>query len=181
MNDRKFFPAIIFTICATVAFLYWQLIYIPIQAEISNLNAETKKFQAAEKELKTLQTRYKNFEDVVDSTAESLSLAQELLPAEMNDEKFIAALYTLAENKKILINSVQVGEISEKDSVQRQSIKIRLDADYISLVNFIREILDGERLASLENFSLTGNGESNILDCELEFSIFATNSIFDFQ
>lgn len=97
------------------------------------------------------------------------------MPAEMNAEKFIAALYTSAENKKILINSVQTGEISEKDSLQRQEIKIRLDADYISLLNFIREVIDGERLASLENFSIAKDGESNILNCELEFIIFAAN------
>ena len=175
MLDKKFLPLIISGICATVSFLYWQLIYIPIQAEISKFNVETKKITALENEIKFLQTRYKNFEELVDSTAENLSRAQELLPAEMNSEKFISELYNFAEDKKILINSVQVGEISEVDSVQRQSVKIRLDADYISLLNFIREILDGERLTSLENFSLSSNAESNILSCELEFIIFALN------
>jgi len=68
-----------------------------------------------------------------------------------------------------------VGEISEIDSVQKQSVKIRLDADYISLSNFIREILDGERLASLKNFSISSDDESNILNCELEFIIFAAD------
>ena len=175
MLDKKFLPLIIFGICATVSFLYWQLIYIPIQAEISKFNAETKQIETLEKEIKILQTRYKNLEEIADSTAEKLALAQELLPAELNSEKFINALYNFAEDKKILINSVQMGEISEVDSVQRQSVKIRLDADYISFLNFIREILDGERLASLANFSISSNGESNILDCELEFIIFALN------
>ena len=170
MSNKNFLPPIIFIICATTLFLYWQLIYIPVQAEITKFDAETKKFQAAEKELNYLQTRYKNFEEIAELTAEKL-------PAEMNDEKFIAALYTLATDKNILIKSVQVGEISENDSVQKQSIKIRLDADYISLLNFIREILDGERLASLESYSISSDGESNILNCELEFIIFAANLV----
>lgn len=173
MLDKKFLPLIIFVTCATVSFLYWQLIYIPIQAEISKFNSETKKIETAEKEIARLQTRYKNLEEIADSTAEKLVLAQELLPAELNSEKFINALYNFAEDKKILINSVQVGEISEVDTVQRQAVKIRFDADYISLLNFIREILDGERLASLENFSLTAEDASNILNCELEITIFA--------
>lgn len=139
------------------------------------LDAETKRLETIEKELEYLQTRYKNFEAVVELTAERLAQMQEYLPAEMNDEKFIGELYRLAENenKKILINSVQAGEISEKDSVQRQVIKIRLEADFISLLNFIREVIDGDRLASFENFSITSDGESNILDCELEFVIFS--------
>lgn len=166
-------PVAVFTICATVAILYWQLIYIPVQAEISRLDAESKRLETIEKELEYLQTRYKNFEAVVELAAERLAQMQEYLPAEMNDEKFIGELYRLAENKKILINSVQAGEISEKDSVQRQVIKIRLEADFISLLNFIREVIDGDRLASFENFSITSDGESNILDCELEFVIFA--------
>lgn len=177
MSNKNFLPPIIFIICATTLFLYWQLIYIPVQAEITKFDAETKKFQAAEKELNYLQTRYKNFEEIAELTAEKLSAAQELFPAEMNDEKFIAALYNLAADKNILINSVQVGEISENDSVQKQSIKIRLDADYISLLNFIREILDGERLANLESYSISSDGESNILNCELEFIIFAANLV----
>lgn len=175
MSKKNFFPAIVFTICATIAILYWQLIYIPVQSEILSLAAESKRLETIEKELEILQARYKNFEEFVASTEEKLFQMQELLPAEMNAEKFIAALYTSAENKKILINSVQTGEISEKDSVQRQEIKIRLDADYISLLNFIREVIDGERLASLENFSIAKDGESNILNCELEFIIFAAN------
>ncbi len=176
MIKKNFLPAIVFVTCATVAILYRQFIYIPIQAEISSLKAETKRLQTIEKELEILQTRHKNFEEFVELTEEKLTQAQELLPTEMNAEKFISELYTLAENKKILLNSVQVGETSEKNSVQRQIIKIHLEADYISLLNFIREILDGERLASLENFSITKDGESNILTCELEFLIFALKS-----
>ena len=173
MLNKKFLPLIIFVTCATASVLYWQLIYIPVKAEISRLNAETKNFQVAEQELKYLQTRYKNFEKIVDLTAEKLARAQDYLPSEMNAEKFTAELYNFAEDKRILINAVQLGEISVTETVQKQSVKIQLNTDYISLLNFIREILDGERLASLENFIIASENESNILNCELEFTIFA--------
>ena len=117
----------------------------------------------------------RNLENLAKRIEDQLEKMQEYLPAEMNDEKFVAELYKIAEDKKILITSVQVGEISEKDSVQKQSVKIRLESDYISLLNFIREILDGERLASFENFSLEREDDSNILNCELEFVIFSAN------
>lgn len=175
MNRKNILPTAILAICATVAILYWQLIYLPLESEISRLDAETRKIEVLEKELNHLQTRYKNFEAVVELTEERLTQMQEYLPAEMNAEKFIADLYNLAEDKKILINSVQAGEVSEKNPVQRQQIKIRMESDYISLLNFIREVLDGERLASFESFSIARDGESNILNCEVEFVIFAAN------
>ena len=173
MRKRNFLPIATLIICATVAILYRQTIYLPVQAEISRLNAETKEIETLEREIENLQARYGNIEDFAESTNERLAQMQEYLPAEMNAEKFIAQLYIFAEDKKILINSVQVGEISEKDSVQSQAIKIRLEADYISLLNFIREILDGERLASFENFTIARIDDTNILNCELEFVIFA--------
>lgn len=171
--NKKFLPIATLIICAVVAILYWQLIYQPVRAEISKLDAETQRIETIEREIETLQARYGNIEDLVASAEEKFVQMQELLPAEMNAEKFVAEIYALSADKKILINSVQVGEISEKDSVQKQSIKIRLESDYISLLNFVREILDGERLASFENFSIVREGETNILNCELEFVIFA--------
>ena len=176
MTDKNFFPVMIFFMCAAVAVLYRQFIYIPVQNEIAALNAQTQHLESIEKEIKALTARHKNFEELVASAEENLLQMQKLLPAEMNAEKFIAELYTLTENKKILINSIQAGEISKKDSVQRQEIKIHLEADYISLLNFIREILEGERLASFEKFLISGDGESDILNCELEFIIFAAQA-----
>ncbi len=43
------------------------------------------------------------------------------------------------------------------------------------MLNFIREMLNGGRMVNFENFSIESDGKTNILDCELEFSIFAAN------
>ena len=139
------------------------------------MNAETKQIEATELELKNLQERYGDLKKFFQLTQERLAQMQEYLPAEMQAEKFVAQLYDAAEGKKILINSVQLGDTSEKDSLQIQQIKIKLTSDYISLLNFIREILDGERLTSFESFSIAREGESNILNCELEFLIFSAD------
>lgn len=175
MRNKKILPVAVLIICTIVAFLYRQLIYLPVQAEISSFNAQTKQIETAEKEIENLQARYGSLEKLAEMTEDSLAQMQEYLPAEMNSEKFATQLYSAAEDKKILINSVQFGEVSEKNSVQRQTVKIQLEADYISLLNFIREILDGERIASFENFSIARAADSNILNCELEFVIFAAN------
>ena len=175
MRNRNIFLAAVLITCAMVAILYWQLIYLPVQAEVSRLNAETKQIELAELEVKNLQERYGDLEKFVELTEERLAQMQEYLPAEMQAEKFVAQLYNAAEDKKILINSVQLGEVSEKNSVQTQTVKIQLSSDYISLLNFIREILDGERLASFEDFSIAREDDTNILNCELEFVIFAAD------
>ena len=175
MKNKNILPLAVCIICATVAILYWQLIYLPVQAEISRLDAETTQIEIAEREIKNLQERYGDLEKLVESANESLAQMQEYLPAEMQAEKFVAELYALAEDKQILINSVQMGEVSEKNSVQNQSVKIKLESDFISLLNFIREILDGTRLVSFENFSIAREDETNILNCELEFVIFSAD------
>ncbi|MBO4400625.1 MAG: type 4a pilus biogenesis protein PilO [Selenomonadaceae bacterium] len=168
MREKSFLPTV-FGTCAAAAVLFWLLVYTPLKAEISAMRLETQQLQLQARELETLHARYGNLVDFAEKVDERLILAQEFLPAKLDDEKFIESLYQIAGGKKILINSVQVGEISEGD-VQRQSVRVQLDADYISLLNFIREVLDGGRLVTLENFSLEGSG---VLNCELEFYIFA--------
>lgn len=168
MREKFFLPTTL-AICATAAVLFWLLVYAPAQAEISAMKLETRRLQMQTRELENLQAHYGNLEDFAEIVDERFSLAQEFLPTNVDDEKFVDELYRIAEGKKILINSVQVGEIQE-DEIQRQSVRVRLDADYISLLNFIREVLDGGRLVTLENFSVEGSG---ILSCELEFFIFA--------
>lgn len=168
MREKSFLLTVL-GICATAAVLFWLLVYAPVKAEISAMRLETQRLQLQARELETLQARYGNLADFSEKVDERLILAREFLPASLDDEKFVDSLYKIAAGKKILINSVQVGEISEGD-VQRQSVRVRLDAEYISLLNFVREILDGGRLVTLENFSLEGSG---VLNCELEFYIFA--------
>ncbi len=167
-------PLLTLLICATIGIFYWQLIYLPIQSEILKFKTETRQIQLIRAEISKLQTRHGNFDDFVEMNDERLALAQEYFPAEMDDEKFIAELYNLADAKNILIYSVQTGENSGGE-IQTQSIKIRAEAEYISLLNFIREVVDGARLVNFENFSIESDGKTNILDCEMEFSIFAAN------
>ncbi|MBQ7198427.1 MAG: hypothetical protein IJS29_04095, partial [Selenomonadaceae bacterium] len=58
----------------------------------------------------------------------------------------------------------------EDKKIIRQNIRLNIAADYFSTLNFLREILNGSRLATLEKISLE-SGE-NILNGELELSIF---------
>ena len=80
MNNKNILPLAVLAICATVAILYWQMIYLPVKAEISRLDAETKQIEIAESELKNLQARYGNLEELFELTQDRLAQMQEYLP-----------------------------------------------------------------------------------------------------
>ena len=88
-------------------------------------------------------------------------------------DKFIDELYRAADSNRVHLVNVQAGEISEGEDVQTQIISVKLEAAYVPALNFIREIIDGGRMVSLENFSMTSDGQG-ITTCELDFKIFAT-------
>lgn len=177
MNKEKFLPAVTIFFCVVVAVLFYQLIYAPLQNEISATQMKTRRLQTISRDLEKFKNRNGDLEKFSALVEKNLNDAQNYLPAETMQENFVAELYRIADTNKILVKSVQIGElepvekISEsKDNLFKLSVKINFEADYISTVQFLREVLNGNRLATLENFSL--NGGENILGGEMEFSIF---------
>ena len=73
---------------------------------------------------------------------ESSSKLEKLLPENSDQEKFSAEIYKLAEKNKIAVTSLQVGEtISDNEkNLSRQSVKIKLEGKYISILNFMYNI-----------------------------------------
>lgn len=175
MRGKNFLPIMI--ICGgfvAIFFILWNFFYVPIQGEILQMQLETKKLLAVEKELKILQSRHEDFAEFVESNGEELSKLKKLLPENSAQEKFSAELYKLAEKNKIAVTSLQVGEIisDEEKNLSRQSVKIKIEGKYIAILNFLREVEDGERFAKLENISLENSGGNLILG-EAEFFIFS--------
>ena len=166
-------PIIIFSF-VLLTILYWQFIFIPMQSEILSMQTETRRLQAVEKNLRDLKSRHENFEEFAESTEARYIEAQNYLPSTPSPEKFIAQIYKLAEQNKIAVTNVQVGELNfveDNKNLQRQSIKIKFEGNYISALNYLREILDGERFTNLENISME-NKQENFIECEAEFYIY---------
>lgn len=172
MKIKKFLPVAI--ICGGI-FLISTLLYfvfIPIQGKILEMETETKNFQAVEKNLRELQRRHENFEEFAESIEENLNELKKSLPEKSSQEKFSAEIYQAAEKNKIAVTLLQVGEIISEENFQKQSVKIKLEGNYISILNFLRDIYDGERFAKLENISLESSKE-NFITCDAEFFIFS--------
>ena len=171
MNDRKFLPAIIFLSAIIFFFAWQQFFYEPIQREILNTELETRRLREIEREILELKAR-NNLAALVEEKESELDAAKNFLPPTLTQDKFIDELYRAADAQKVQVISVRAGEIISAEKISAQFVNVNVEGNFVSLLNFIREIVDGERLARLENFSVTAE-ESNVVSAELRFKIFA--------
>ena len=172
ISDKKFLPPIIFFLMIILSVGWLQFVYEPARREILNMELETRRLREVEREILNLKDRHEDFAAFVEENELQLDEAREFLPPTLAQEKFIDELYQTAELFDVKIISVRAGETISAENLQSQVVNITLQADYISLMNFIREILDGGRLVSLEKFSAE-KSSGKILSCEMSFKIFA--------
>lgn len=177
MNREKFLPIIAILFCCFVAILFVNLIYAPLKSETASKQMQVRKFQAVEKNLDEFKKRHGDLEKFFTLTESRLSDARNFLPAESMQDVFVAELYKVAEKNNVIVNSIQIGEIQtvEQNSENnknffRQTVTVKFEADYISTLKFLREILNGNRLTTLENISLESG--ANNLSGNMELSIF---------
>lgn len=173
MRRKNFLPIIIFFCGLIFIFAFCEFIFFPTQSEILKIKTETQQLQITLQELNELERQHENLSEFAEKNAENLQELKLLLPSAPSQETFSAELYKTAEKNKISVTSLQVGESiqTDEEKLQSQSVKIKLEGNYISLLNFIREIEDGERFAKPKNISLE-SGEANLIFCEIEFLIF---------
>ena len=183
MNREKFLPLITLALCLIATFLFVKLIYAPIKSETAAAQLESRRLHAVEKNLQEFKNRHGDIEKFLALTETRLKSARELLPLENSQDTFAAEIYKFAEKNKVLVTSVQMGELESVESVEdegskvdgdknilRQSVKIKVEADYIATLNFLRDILNGERFTALETISLAS--DKNILTGDIELLIF---------
>lgn len=173
MLDRKFFAPIILLAMIILSVVLYKFIYEPAQREILNMELETRRLREVEREIADLKARHGNLAAFVTEKELQLDEAQNFLPATLEQEKFIDELYRTAELHGVKIASIRSGEVVSSEEFQAQVVSMNLEADYISLLNFIREVLDGDRLTTLEEISLESSG-GKIISCDVDFKIFAT-------
>lgn len=171
MPDKKFLLPLTVIACVLCFFVLQEFVWEPARREILNMQLETRRLREVEREVLELKARHGNLTAAVAQKERELDAAREFLPSELSAEKFIDALYRATQAQRAEIISVQAGNIGGEE-LQSQTVTVKLEAEYISLLNFLREILDGKRLAELETVSIDGAGGKFLL-CELTFRIFA--------
>ena len=171
MRDKIFLPATL-AICAVLFVCWYQFFYETMQREIVNMELETRRLREVEREIAELKARHGDLTALAETKALQLDEARNYLPPTLAQDEFINGLYRAAESSRARIISVQAGEENLSDKIQSQVVNVTLEADYISLLNFIREVLDGGRLTSLERISVDSAG-GKFISCSLSFKIFA--------
>ena len=171
MNEKFFLPTTII-LCLLILIGWHQFFYETTQREILNIELETRRLRELERSIVELKARHGDLASFIAAKEIELDVAREFLPITTAQDKFIDELYRAADVCRVQISSVQTSEIISAEEFQAQVVSIKLEADYISLLNFIREILDGGRLASLESFLLQST-DDKIISFELSFKIFA--------
>ena len=172
MDDKRFLPVIIFAVGIILTLGWYELIYTPAQIEILNMELETRRLREVEREILELKARHENLAAFVEEKELQLDAAQNFLPPMLAQDRFIDELYRTAESLDVKIISIRAEETTSQENLQSQVVSVNLLADYIALLNFIREILDGERLTVLEKISVE-KSSGQMLDCRLSFKIFA--------
>ena len=171
--DSRF---LIFVAClaGVVLLILWQqFFYETTQREILNMQLETRRLREIEREITALKSRHKNLETFAQMKELELDAARKFLPTTLAQDEFIDELYRAAEMSGVRLSAVHTSDTVEAEQIQSQVVTVKLEAKYISLLNFLREVLDGERSVNLKNFSLENTG-GNVLSGELELKIFAT-------
>lgn len=171
MPDKKFLFPLTVLACVLCFVVLQEFVWEPARREVLNMQLETRRLREVEREILELKTRHGDLTAAVAQKERELEAAREFLPGELDAGKFIDALYQSAQSQRAEIISVQAGEVGG-EKLQSQTVTVKLEADYVSLLNFLREISDGKRLATLETVSVDGAG-GKILSCELTFRIFA--------
>ena len=136
------------------------------------MELETRRLREVEREILQLKAHHENLSAFIAQKESELDAMKKFLPPTFMQDEFIDELYRAAQLHKAQIISVRADEIISEEKFQSQTVSVKLETDYVSLLNFLREILDGERLTRLENFSATSAGDG-IVSCELSFKIFA--------
>ncbi len=172
MYDKKFLPVIIFAAGIILTLGWHEFIYSPAQREILNMELETRRLREVEREILELKARHENLAAFVEEKELQLDAAQNFLPPTLAQEKFIDELYRTAESLDVKIISIRAEETTSTEKLQAQVISVNLLADYVSLLNFIRVIIDGELWTVLEKISIE-KSSGRTLDCRLSFKIFA--------
>jgi hypothetical protein len=174
MNKKFFLPLMTFVVLTAVVVIWHQFFYEATRREILTMQLETRRLRGLEREISKLKARH-DLTALLSTKENQLNEARIFLPTTPAQDKFIDELYRTAEFYRVRLISVQSGEITSAAEIQSQVVNVSLEADYVSLLNFIRETIDGGRMVDLENFSVMSSGD-NVLSCELSFKIFAAPS-----
>lgn len=102
--------------------------------------------------------------------------ARQALPAEMEQGDFLVALDRLAVRSHLRILSVVPGKAAADERYLCLPVKLQLAGDYFSLLHFLQELQQGERLVVVNSLTVKeGKDKDGTLRAELSLHIFSVS------
>lgn len=163
MNKNNLMSGLI-TVCLIFMIIFLSAMSLTYRAETEIAEAEVVRLR----ETVAGYAEFAERQNISELAEENLIGIREKLPSDFEQESFTDEIYRAADRNGITVNSVEVGEVSQvEENFYRQAIKVQFDVEYIQLVNFLREVSDGRRFATLNSLTFEEN------DCAAEFFIYA--------
>lgn len=157
--------------CVALFFLFLLFVHQPLQA-----SREAEKAKQQQDEL--LYTKIANFKNAhmgeASPEAALETRRQQVdanLPEAMQQGGFLAMLQRTATEDGVHIREIKPEKLEEREGYAALPITLTIQADYFSLLDFLRDIEKLERFVSISDFSVVE--EKGKLRCTMKFFIYA--------
>lgn len=150
---------------------YGTLVHLPMENMRGEIAGEMRKMDLEERALAKFKKRYPDVEEAEEEQEERERLARRVMPREAGMGAFFSLLEGEAEKCKVRMEGITPLAPERKDGVYIQGIRVRIAADYFALLDYLRAITEGERIAHVRRAEIKAQG--SILACELELEIYS--------
>ncbi|NLC67543.1 MAG: type 4a pilus biogenesis protein PilO [Clostridiaceae bacterium] len=104
--------------------------------------------------LQQMKSSGQDYESVVDAY-------KMMIPHEPDKNHVLETVYGLAGNNAVNVNTVQFGEETKGQKIIKVPITINLDGDFVSIMNFLKNIRKQRRLYNIININLSRAGDQD--------------------
>lgn len=151
--------------------LFWLGVHRPLQA------ASQEEWQAAHETSSQAAVIQRDREAHADNGKQDKKLAARqqqadaALPDDLALSRLLADLQQAALQHGVMLTGVSPGKVQREEELLRQPVQVRCEADYFSLLSFLKQLDAEERFLQLEQVKIQSTGGR--LSCELTLAAFA--------
>ena len=179
-------------ICLVICAAFWQFIHKSAQQKILQVDLERQKLSKINENILNYSNKYGNLDNYMQKLEERFQLSIVTLPERMQQGEFISFLQKTALENQVNIISLNQSAIqlvndksldSDSDTknqaqnnnakLNKLPISLKIECQYVSLINFLKTIEASERLMNIQDLSIISKGNGDWLTCELDIVIFS--------
>ena len=173
-RGKEFF-AVTCCACAWILAAFYFFPHEQWKEEAEQAYAEQAKEEQEIVGIENFMNAHRDMEEFSRETAMHQEMVLKALPEDMEQGAFLEFLQRLAIGHQIELLGVFPGKSSqEKDGVMVLPVQVKMNCSYFQLLDFLRELQEGERFLQVRNARIHSDGRR--LTCQLDLAIFAMKS-----